>query len=202
MAFFHSVIRYLVVECGWPKVLFQRLCDPSLVEWTDYLRKHGNLHSIGEDVFIHKDVMFPDPEFVKIGSNVWIASGCCFIAHNGVIGMLNKAYHEALDDYGKIDIKDNVYIGQKAIILPNVTIGPNAIVGAGAVVTRDVHPGSVVTGSPARMIGDVDTMVSRLKESTAQLPWKDLIYKRGESSYDPEMEEELKRIRLKTFWGE
>ena len=44
----------------------------------------------------------------------------------------------------------NVWIGGGAIILPGVTIGDNAIIGAGSVVTRDVRPGAVAVGNPAR----------------------------------------------------
>lgn len=53
---------------------------------------------------------------------------------------------------GPITIGDNVFIGQRAIILGGVTIGQGATIGAGAVVTRDVAPGAVVAGTPARPI--------------------------------------------------
>lgn len=46
-----------------------------------------------------------------------------------------------------------MFIGANAIILPNVKIGPNAIIGAGAIVTKDVLPGTIVGGVPARKIG-------------------------------------------------
>ena len=51
-----------------------------------------------------------------------------------------------------VKIGKNVWIGGKAIILPGVTIGDNAIVGAGAVVTRDVAEGATVMGIPARVV--------------------------------------------------
>ena len=69
--------------------------------------------------------------------------------------MLNRAYTVKLDSVGKIDIRDNVFIGYGAIVLPNVTISSNAIVGAGAVVTKDVAEGDIVAGIPARPIGRV-----------------------------------------------
>lgn len=49
-------------------------------------------------------------------------------------------------------IGDNVWIGSGAVILPGVTLGSGCIVGAGAVVTRDVPPRTVVTGAPARPV--------------------------------------------------
>jgi maltose O-acetyltransferase len=56
----------------------------------------------------------------------------------------------------RIVIEDNVWIGGGAILLPGVTIGRNAVVGAGSVVTRDVPANTVVAGNPARMIREID----------------------------------------------
>jgi acetyltransferase-like isoleucine patch superfamily enzyme len=69
--------------------------------------------------------------------------------------MLNRAYNVKLDSVGKIDIGDNVFIGYGVIVLPNVTISSNMIVGAGAVVTKDVAEGDIVAGVPARPIRPV-----------------------------------------------
>ncbi len=53
-------------------------------------------------------------------------------------------------------IGDDVWIGGGCVILPGVTIGNNAVIGAGAVVTRDVPPNSVVVGVPARKVKDLE----------------------------------------------
>ena len=55
---------------------------------------------------------------------------------------------------GPIVIKDNVWIGVNAIILPGVCLGEGAVIGAGAVVTKDVPPYTIVGGVPAKKIGD------------------------------------------------
>jgi len=60
------------------------------------------------------------------------------------------------DKEGKIIIQDDAWIGAGAIILPNVTIGKGAVVGAGAVVTKDVPPYTVVAGVPAKEIKKLD----------------------------------------------
>ena len=57
--------------------------------------------------------------------------------------------------YGRIRIKNNSVIGIRAIILPGVTIGPNTIVAAGSVVTRNAPPNTLVAGNPAKPIMSV-----------------------------------------------
>ena len=64
---------------------------------------------------------------------------------------------------GKIEIKDNVFIGTDAIILPGVTIGPNVLVSAGSVVNKDIPPNSCVAGIPARFYKKFDEFLSEMK---------------------------------------
>jgi acetyltransferase-like isoleucine patch superfamily enzyme len=151
-----------------------------------------------EGCLINLDVCITDPEYVRLGNNVCLSS-CTLLGHDGSIAVLNKAYNTRLDSVGKIDIKDNVFIGIGAIILPGVTIGPNAIIGAGAVVTKDVAEGDIVGGVPTRPIGRVDDLVNRLEKTTRELPWADLILQR-EGSYHPLIEPELKHQRIAHFY--
>jgi maltose O-acetyltransferase len=58
------------------------------------------------------------------------------------------------DRGGKVNIGNRVWIGYRALVLPGVTIGEGAVVAAGAVVTRNVEPFTIVAGVPARKIGD------------------------------------------------
>ena len=86
------------------------------------------------------DIFFP--ELVEIGEN-------CILGYNSVI-----LGHEFLIDewrIGKVIIEDDVMIGANATILAGVRIGKGAIIGAGAVVHRDVEPGSFVVGSPMQV---------------------------------------------------
>lgn len=178
--------------------LWKKFCRPSNVQYAEHLRLHGGLHHMGSDCNINSDVVITDRAYVSIGDNVSLSS-CALIGHDGSIAVLNRAYGMKLDAVGKIDIKDNVFVGYGAIILRGVTIGPNAIVAAGSVVTRDVGEGEIVGGMPAKPIGKTLELAKKLERQTKELPWADLIEKR-EGAFDPAMEEELVRLRVNAFY--
>lgn len=196
---FKSCLRYLAMERGLAQGLYLRYCYPRNDEYAEFLRRHGRLHAMGRHCLINRDVRITDPEYVRLGNNICLSS-CTLVGHDGSIAVLNRAYSKNLEAVGKIDIKDNVFVGFGVIVLPGVSIGPNAIVAAGAVVTRDVDEGHIVAGVPARSIGSVDDYVKSLEEKTRNLPWADIIYKR-KGDYDPALEPELKRRRVEYFFG-
>ena len=107
---------------------------------------------MGEQCSINTNVVITDPAYTRFGNNVRL-TGCILFGHDGSVNMLNCAYGLKLDRVGKVDIRDNVFVGHGAIVLPGVTIGPNAIVAAGSVVNHDVPPGSIVAGVPALVVG-------------------------------------------------
>lgn len=193
-----QALRKLALDHGRAKGLFLRFGHPTAGEnarlWAP------RLHSMGEHVGIVVGTEILDPAYVRIGNNVLLAN-CKLVGHDGSVAVLNRAYGVKLDRVGKIDIRDNVFIGHGAIIMPNVVIGPNAIVAAGAVVTRDVPENSVVAGVPARRIGSLSETVKRLVEETQCLPWADLIEQR-EGALDLQLEPELVRRRIAHFFGE
>jgi acetyltransferase-like isoleucine patch superfamily enzyme len=141
-----------------------------------------------------------DPKYVEIGNNVQMATSTVF-GHDGSVAMLNRAYGVVLDSVGPVRLKDNVFIGHNAIIMPNVTVGPNAIVAAGALVTRDVPEGKIVSGVPAKVVGSVDALVAFRELQTRDLPWADLLMARGISAYDPSLEPELVAKRVAHFFS-
>lgn len=192
------IVRHYAFERGRCHGLYLRICRPDSIEYAEYLRRRGVFHSMGEHCHILPTTNFTDPAYVRLGNNVHF-SNSSIIGHDGSIAMLNRAFGVKLEAVGKIDIRDNVFIGYQAIILPNVTIGPDAIVAAGSVVTRDVAPGDIVAGIPARPIGRVRDLVAKLKEQTEALPWADLIRQRTED-FDLEIEPELVRRRVAYFY--
>ena len=194
-----KILRHLAMRYGKFRGLYTKFCKPSSEEYTEFLRRHGKLYALGSNCSILPSTVFTDPAYVRIGNNVHFSS-CTPIGHDGSIAMLNQAYNVKLDSVGKIDIRDNVFIRYGAIVLPNVTIGSNAIVAAGAVVTNDVAEGDIVAGVPARPIGRVEDLVKKLQAQTQSLPWADLINSR-DGGFDPAIEPELVELRVSYFYS-
>ena len=103
---------------------------------------------LGERVFINSGCRFQDQGGITVGDD-------CLIGHDVVMATLN---HD-MDPSRRADLHpapivvgNRVWIGAKATVLPGVTIGEDAVVGAGSVVTKDVPAGTVVVGSPARVV--------------------------------------------------
>jgi len=109
-----------------------------------------NLH-IGENVFFNSGCRFQDQGGIYIGDNT-------MIGHNVVLATIN---HDITPDNRGVNlpkpirIGSNVWIGANATVLPGVTIGNNAVIAAGAVVTKDVPENTVVGGVPAKLIWEI-----------------------------------------------
>lgn len=108
----------------------------------------GKNITFGKNIFINSGCKFQDQGGIVIGDN-------CLIGHNAVLATLNHN----LDPKKRADMApapivlgDNVWLGANVTVLPGVSIGDNAVVGAASVVTKDVPANTVVVGSPARVV--------------------------------------------------
>lgn len=110
-------------------------------------------------------------QFTRFGKNVFVNFGCSFMDRGGItieddalIGPQVKLITENHDEHPDrrrhvysrpILIRRNAWLGAGVTVLPGVTVGENAIVGAGSVVTKDVPDGMIVAGVPARIVRPV-----------------------------------------------
>ena len=77
--------------------------------------------------------------------------------HGG--GIVARLLYPNFDVFGRVTIGNHVYIGTNALIMPGVTIGDNALVAAGSVVTKSVPAGVVVGGNPAKILCTIDEYI-------------------------------------------
>ena len=108
---------------------------------------------IGDFVFIGAGCELDAAESIAIGAHTLLAPGV-FITdhtHNAARGL---RLDEQGNRHGAVTIGSDAWLGARCVVLHGVTIGDGAIVGAGAVVTKDVAPYTIVAGVPARVIGE------------------------------------------------
>jgi maltose O-acetyltransferase len=110
---------------------------------------YGYNIELGAGVFLNFNCVVLDVVAVTIGDGTQIGPGVQILAADHPRDPAERA--QGLEWGRPIAIGRNVWIGGAAVILPGVTIGDDAVVGAGGVVTRDVPAGGVVVGNPARL---------------------------------------------------
>jgi acetyltransferase-like isoleucine patch superfamily enzyme len=122
--------------------------DESVAVFTPLYINYGKHTKIGKNVFINFDCVFLDLGGITIEENVLIAPKVSLLSEGHP---LNPNDRQSLVP-GHIHIRKNAWIGAGATILPGVTVGENAVVAAGAVVSKDVPANTVVGGVPAKVI--------------------------------------------------
>jgi acetyltransferase-like isoleucine patch superfamily enzyme len=125
--------------------------DESTTVFTPFYTNFGRFISIGKNVFINQACTFLDMGSITIEDDVQIGPKVNLITENHPLDPTNR---KALI-CKPIVIKRNAWIGAAVTILPGVTIGENAVVAAGAVVTSDVPSNKVVAGVPANHIKNI-----------------------------------------------
>ena len=125
--------------------------DTTTIVFVPFYTNFGQFITMGKNVFINHACSFLDMGGITIEDNVLIGPKVNLITENHP---LNPNDRKSLI-CKPIVIKRNTWIGAAATILPGVTIGENSVVAAGAVVTADVPPNTIVGGVPAKFIKNI-----------------------------------------------
>jgi len=126
--------------------------DESVAVFAPLFINYGKHTKIGKNVFINFDCVFLDLGGITIEDNVLIAPKVSLLSEGHVISPNER---QSLVP-GHIHIKKNAWIGAGAAILPGITVGENAIVAAGAVVSKDVPANAIAGGVPAKIIKKIE----------------------------------------------
>ncbi len=122
--------------------------DPKVIFYNMSGSKIGNYSGIGMYSYIGTE---------SIGKDVMIGEELIAISKNHEFADTGKAMREqGFQEEKPVVIEDDIWIGGRVIILPGVRVGRGSIIGAGAVVTENVEPFTIVGGNPARVIGRRD----------------------------------------------
>jgi maltose O-acetyltransferase len=152
----HVLARYNAISDGDPHLLISLLREfmGAVGEGTAIMPMftcdYGYNIRLGRNVFINYHCIFLDCARIEIGDDVQIGPAVqLYTAQHPLDAAVRRSY---LESASPIRISNDVWIGGAAVVLPGVTIGDRAVVGAGAVVVRDVPPDTVVVGNPARVV--------------------------------------------------
>ena len=114
---------------------------------TPFICDFGNRVKFGKGVFINHSAILSASGGIEFEDGVMVAPGVRIATINHDMNNRHTIY-----TYGKVTIKQNAWLGMNVTICPGVTIGKYAVVGAGAVVTKDVPDYAVVGGVPAKIL--------------------------------------------------
>ncbi len=137
---------------------------PGTEEYEELMRRI--FPTMGEGSRVGTPLTAVRPHMVKIGRNAVVMPGCLMMSAGGItiddgamiaanvqlISNNHDLYERQVITCKPVHIGKNAWIGAGATILPGVTVGDNAVVGAASVVTKDVAPDTIVAGNPARFI--------------------------------------------------
>lgn len=139
--FRHVCVRRLAKSCGQRVLIFPG-CQ---LHWLERC-------SIGENVTIHDFCYLDACGGLTIGNDVRMAHNCSLISGQHDYGVSGKTVIESGYSTSPIVVGDDVWFGVGVVVLPGVTIGAGAVIGANSVVTDDVPANTIVAGAPARVI--------------------------------------------------
>lgn len=133
------------------KIQMAVLHDTNIVQWRVERAKEMGA-KVGKNCRFYSLNFFSEPYLIEIGDNVIISGDVNFVTHDGGIYLFKEEKKDLFGNFGRIRIGNNCFIGIGSTILPNVEIGDNSIVGAGAVVANSFPEDSVIAGNPGKAV--------------------------------------------------
>jgi maltose O-acetyltransferase len=137
------------------EALFEHLGANAVIE-PPFHCDYGSQISIGDDFYANTGCVFLDCARIEIGDHALFGPNVqLYAATHPLEAELRR---EGLEYALPITIGDDVWLGGAVVVLPGVTIGDRAVIGAGSVVTRDVPVGVVAAGNPCRPIRELEAV--------------------------------------------
>jgi len=133
-----TLCRFMIKKCG-KNIIVERGA------WFGYDLEIGDYSGLGLNARL-------DGPGIVIGNNVMMAPDVVIVTANHKHDDITVPMQSQGIDTAPVIIEDDVWIGTRAMILPGVRIGRSSVIGAGAVVAKDVPPFSIVVGNPARVV--------------------------------------------------
>lgn len=163
---------------------------PSGVIRTKWIEKWKIFNSTGKNFYFCPRKIPADPKLIKFKDNVAVATDVMFINHDVSQKVFNSIFDEDVPKFfGCIEVGNNVFIGAKSIILPNVKICDNVYIAAGAVVAKSITESGIWGGCPAKRIGDVNELYKQ------RLIYKNSLYNENKEKYNENLWKEFYKIQ-------
>lgn len=115
-----------------------------------FICDYGYNIEIGNNFYANHNLTILDANKVIFGDNVFVAPNCSFYTAGHPLDVASR--NKGLEYAKPIKVGNNVWIGGNVIVLPGVSIGDNAVIGAGSVVTKDIPSNVVAVGNPCKVI--------------------------------------------------
>lgn len=144
---FHSNVRTLFYE-----ITMKKNCKGKFYCLPNVCFNFPKRIKIGYNVFINRNVNIVARDYITIGDNVMIGPNTVINSGSHKYENPNMLIRDQGHKKAPIIICNDAFIGGNVFILPGVTIGEGAVIGAGSIVTKNVEPNTVVVGNPARII--------------------------------------------------
>lgn len=118
-----------------------------------FMCDYGYNIEIGENFCSSHNLLILDPAKVIFGDNVFVGPNCGF--YTSIHPINSKQRKVGLEKAKPIVVGNNVWFGGNVVVLPGVTIGDNAVIGAGSIVSNDIPPNTLSVGTPCKVIKSI-----------------------------------------------